>query len=287
MRTVQVKEAWSQRSQPSISGVVQSWERKDLRLTAYDGYEAYIGTLPLEESNNWRAGVYDDLADAEFERLLRSMSRIPDHDIYPVFEDGITQFEPETSTQDYFLKQPNTSTYKGNDDVAQLMLAEARANQRFLAHPHVNLGSYLGCVVRGGRIVSLAFPKYVGTLADRVRKARQLGPAHFPAEERERCIDSIQSAVRHLHSLGYAHNDISACNIMFDSSGTAMLIDLDSCAPIGEKVKKGGIVGGWRGPSFWKQEFKQSSIECDELSLQYVQNWLISELSDKPGSEEL
>jgi hypothetical protein len=35
---------------------------------------------------------------------------------------------------------------------------QAWANQRFLAHPHVNLGSYLGCVVRGGRIVSLAFP---------------------------------------------------------------------------------------------------------------------------------
>jgi serine/threonine protein kinase len=231
--------------------------------------------------------VYDDLADAEFERLLRSMSRIPDHDIYPVFEEGITRFEPQTSTQDYFLKQPNISIYKGNDDVAQLMLAEARANQRFLAHSHVNLGSYLGCVVHGGRIVSLAFPKYIGTLADRVSKARQLGPAHFPAEERERCINGIQSAVRHLHSLGYAHNDISACNIMFDSSGTAMLIDLDSCAPIGEKVKKGGVVGGWRGPFFWKQEFKQSSIECDELSLQYVQNWLISELSDKPGLEEL
>jgi hypothetical protein len=134
MRTVQVKEAWSQRLQPSISGEVQPWERKDLRLTAYDGYKAYIGTMPLEEREDWKVGVHDDLADAEFERLRRSMSRIPDHDIYPIFEEGITRFEPQTSTQDYFLKQPNISIYKGNDDVAQLMLAEARANQWFLAH---------------------------------------------------------------------------------------------------------------------------------------------------------
>lgn len=88
-------------------------------------------------------------------------------------------------------------------------------------------------------------------------------------------MDSIQAAVKHLHSLGYAHNDISARNIVFDSNGIAVLVDLDSCVPIGEKVKKGGVVGGWSGSHFSGRAFEHLSTECDELSLQYVRDWMI------------
>lgn len=74
--------------------------------------------------------------------------------------------------------------------------------------------------------------------------------------------------------MGYAHNDISARNILFDRNQNAVLIDLDSCTLIGEPLKKGGIVGGWRGPLLWGKEFKYSSIDCDVLSLQQVEDWL-------------
>ena len=43
--------------------------------------------------------------------------------------------------------------------VAKLTMAEARAYERFQAHPHPNLGTYLGCVVHEGLLVCHAFPK--------------------------------------------------------------------------------------------------------------------------------
>ena len=280
-RWLRVTESWGLRANVSTPTGFDSWERKGINLTAYDRYEVYLLTLPQEQRGEWTAGVYIDLEDEEFERLLKTMHRVPDHRIYPVFEPDLTQFDPEASDQDYFLKQPNspeTAGEEGDDNVAKMGLAEARTHQRFLAHPHANLGTYLGCVVHGGRIVGLAFPRYVQDLMARVDEARAQPPTCFPPEAQSACMDSIESAVRHLHSMGYGHNDISAPNIMFDGDGNAILIDLDSCTPLGEKIIKGGVVGGWRGPGFSKHEFTHSSIECDEVSLQYIRDWLAGEL---------
>lgn len=47
-----------------------------------------------------------------------------------------------------------------------------------------------------------------------------------------------------MHTLGYGHNDINPRNILFDKNGTAVLIDFDSCCPLGEKLgTKSGIFG--------------------------------------------
>ena len=271
-RVSRIQEAWSSESQ--TSGRL-SWEKGRLEFTAFKGSEAYIGMLPLDEKRHWKIGVYENLEDSTFKALLHSSTRIPDCDIYPVFEAGLDSFDPSAANpQDYYLKLPNVSVWNRSKVVAELMLAEARVNQMFLAEPHVNLGTYLGCVLHEGRIVQLAFPYYLETLSDRVIRAKQEGSDCFPANEQEKCLNGIRAAVRHIHSMGYAHNDISACNILFDRNENAVLIDLDSCTLIGETLKKGGIVGGWRGPFFWGKEFKYLSIDCDELSLQYIADWL-------------
>lgn len=241
-----------------------SWEKGQLQFTAFNGYEAYIGTPPLNDKRRWKIGVYKNLEDSTFKALLHAMARIPDCDIYPMFDDSLHSFDPSTATEDYFLKSPNVSGWKGNKTIAELLLAEAQINQMFLAEPHANLGTYLGCVLHEGRIVQLAFPHYIETLSDRAARVKE---DYFPADKRETCLNGIRDAVKHIHAMGYAHNDISACNIMFDRNENAVLIDLDSCTLIGEELKKGGIVGGWRGPFFWGKEFKYSSIDCDELSL--------------------
>lgn len=64
----------------------------------------------------------------------------------------------------------------------------------------LKMGGYLGFFVRMGRIVSLVFPKYVTSLADRVRAAQYLGIEHFIPEDQQSYMVAIQSAVRHLHS---------------------------------------------------------------------------------------
>jgi serine/threonine protein kinase len=58
---------------------------------------------------------------------------------------------------------------------------------------------------------------------------------------RDVCV-GIKRGIRHLHRLGFSHNDINPYNIMFKSDGTPVIIDFDSCARIGEKLVKGG---GW------------------------------------------
>lgn len=278
-RSFHVTTVFTERSSPITPGE-SKWERKYHQLTAYNGYEAYIGTRTLDDPGDWTAGPRNDLEDAEFERLLATMVRIPNENIYPIFEGNLTTFDATTiSGKNCFLKQPNIDVHEKSALVTKHALAEAQINEALLMHPHPNLGTYLGCVVHEGRLVGLAFPKHVETMSERINNARKAGSNHFPVEQGEAWMHSIESAARHLHSLGYAHNDISACNIMFDRSDVPILIDLDSCTPLGEKLTKGGLVGGWRGPWFSKEQFEESSVECDELSIKCVRDWLVSELS--------
>ncbi|OAA55110.1 Protein kinase-like domain protein [Cordyceps fumosorosea ARSEF 2679] len=281
-----VKEVWGESSdkEGGAAAAKTTWKPKRLELMAFDGYAAYVGTRSLSARGRWMAGIYKDLDDATFSSFLSTMHRIPDSAIYPLLEEGLTQFDPGSvegkEEGRYFLKSPSAAEWKGGDDtaVADLFLAEARTHQQFLATPHPHLGAYVGCVVHEGRIVRLAFPRYVESLYERVERMRpgtaaaaeeRMGP-----EERRACMRAVGAAVAHLHRLGYAHNDVSATNIMFDAEGGAVLIDLDSCTPMGEHIKKGGVVGGWRGPMFSGREFKISSVECDEVSLRYIDDWL-------------
>lgn len=41
-------------------------------------------------------------------------------------------------------------------------------------------------------------------------------------------MDDVEAAIVRHHSLGFAHNDISPADIMFDHSSAAVLIDFDS-----------------------------------------------------------
>ncbi|TQV90814.1 hypothetical protein V2A60_002495 [Cordyceps javanica] len=273
-RWLQVLETWGEC--PQLDGAREkAWERKRLDLVAYDGYSAFIGSLSLSERGEWTAGIYRDLDEATFNSVLATMRGVPDAGIYPMFEQGLTEFDPDSMQEgEYFLKSPNVGAWNEDAAVANLFLSEARNHQLFLRNPHPQLGAYLGCVVHNGRIVRLAFPHYFESLYDRIQRAQLNGEERMEPGERSKCMHAIRKAVAHLHSLGYAHNDISASNIMFDKDGNAVLIDLDSCTPFGEKIGKGGIVGGWRGPRFWEQRFETSSVECDEASLQYIDDWL-------------
>lgn len=53
----------------------------------------------------------------------------------------------------------------------------------------------------------------------------------------------IENGVRHLHKLGFIHNDLNPSNIMMDGD-TPVIIDLNSCEQEGAKLGlKAGIVG--------------------------------------------
>ncbi|KAH9883931.1 protein kinase-like domain-containing protein [Xylariomycetidae sp. FL2044] len=252
-----------------------------LSIAAFDGDDAYLGTQPLpKEKPNRTTGVQVDHPD--FHNIIRSLEPVPKQHIYPAFPPGgLSEFDRD----DYgtlHLKRPNIHVYRNgdaeaDDTIAKVFLAEAEINEQLLQQPHPNLAPYLGCVVRDGLITRLAFRQYRRSLSDRVYSAKQA--ADFPAEERETCMDQIEAAAEHLHQLGLAHNDISPGNIMFDESNTPVLIDLDSCVPLGRKLTKGGCVAGWRGPIADDNgpTFTTSTMECDRLAITYIRGWLMDE----------
>ncbi len=46
----------------------------------------------------------------------------------------------------------------------------------------------------------------------------------------------LESAVQHLHSLGFAHNDVNPANILVDKVGMPVLVDFGSRREIGRKL---------------------------------------------------
>lgn len=49
----------------------------------------------------------------------------------------------------------------------------------------------------------------------------------FSVQE-QRWLDQVERALRHLHSLGIAHNDLNPANIMVEED-KAVIVDFDSC----------------------------------------------------------
>lgn len=58
----------------------------------------------------------------------------------------------------------------------------------------------------------------------------------------------LARALQYLHGRGLVHRDVKARNVMFESTGRAVLIDLGSCRPVGSAWKAGGTTAGHRRP---------------------------------------
>jgi tRNA A-37 threonylcarbamoyl transferase component Bud32 len=56
-------------------------------------------------------------------------------------------------------------------------------------------------------------------------------------------MDSIKLGVEHLHSLGYAHNDLNLSNIIVGEDNTPIIIDLGSYKCFGKALISRGICG--------------------------------------------
>ncbi|KAJ6591691.1 hypothetical protein DFH09DRAFT_1306403 [Mycena vulgaris] len=82
-------------------------------------------------------------------------------------------------------------------------------------------------------------------------------------------IEGARDGLKHLHSPGYAHNDVNPANIALNEDSLPVIIDFDSCHPIGEslKGKKAGTMG-------WDHEGVISEAKNDFFGLDKVESWL-------------
>lgn len=88
-------------------------------------------------------------------------------------------------------------------------------------------------------------------------------------------MEALESAIDHLHSLGWAHNDLNPGNVLVDKSGMPVLIDFDSCHEIGQKLLTSRGTEGWRDVDI--NDYDTSEKSHDIFALGKLRAWL-----DKP-----
>lgn len=166
--------------------------------------------------------------------VLTSLGPVPVDCIHPSFQEEFT-LAPAFDSAEHYWKAPSF-TYDdcrpGNTFVADCVLNEVKVLERLRKHPQPNLAAYHGCVVKDGRIVHVCLQRYQSNLVDYVLDGKATG-------RHAKIVEDFSHGIRHLHSLGLAHNDINPYNVCIDEDGSARIIDFDSCLPFGEPLKKG------------------------------------------------
>ena len=91
-------------------------------------------------------------------------------------------------------------------------------------------------------------------------------------------LGGILEGIRHLHSLGLVHNDITPSNIMLDDDGTLVLINFYSCRKVGELLRetKTKRTHGWHDP-----DVKTASEKNDLDAFSELQTWLFRSSVDE------
>ena len=141
------------------------------------------------------------------EQYTAALERIPDEDLFPeVPSDArLTVAANELDVNTLYIKRPRLRMYEEykKDDmlsvIPTLLLDEARALQIISQQPHPYIIGYHGCRVQRGRITGLVLDKHPHDLKEYLKD----GVGEI---DKEAFMAALELAVRHLHSLGLAHN---------------------------------------------------------------------------------
>jgi serine/threonine protein kinase len=189
---------------------------------------------------------------------------VDDEEIYPRIPNGITLTVANDLTEpEVWIKRPGLNSYeslKGTDYIPKEVLGETLIMEKISKTPHPNIVKYLGCHVRRGYITALILERLPQTLANSV------GTAALKEIDVSKFLESLSSAVKYLHSLGLAHNDINPYNIMIKNRAP-VLIDFGSCRPFGERLQSLGT------PGWYEEEFNTSEKKHDDYALWKLRQW--------------
>jgi len=144
------------------------------------------------------------------------------------------------------------------------MLIEAEMYEIVKQYPHPNICHYYGSIRDGQDLTAICLRKYKRSLHDAVQSGAPL--------DRDVIVSGVAKGLQFLHdTLGLVHNDINPTNIMLNNQGHPVIIDFDSCAPIGQDMhgRKGGTFGWVRKP-----EPRTCTVESDEYALSLISQYL-------------
>jgi hypothetical protein len=133
-----------------------------------------------------------------------------------------------------------------------------------MQHPHPNVVLYLGCLVEDGRVTGLCFREMVNP--EMVLKVKFDASCH-PLPDKEKLLQGWEAGIRHIHSIGYVHNDVHPINLMVLDDRTPVVIDFDML------TTKGAMQYG--GRMEWSdQEVCVASEKRDWDGMQEIRTWL-------------
>ncbi|KAK3302860.1 kinase-like domain-containing protein [Chaetomium strumarium] len=137
----------------------------------------------------------------------------------------ITLAPDDVDLKAYYIKRPRLNMYY-----------EYKKDDCLIHTPGII--RYHGCRVRRGRVTGLVLDRHPHSLRDYVQDG-------VGQTEKEPFMAALESAVRHLHSAGFAHNDISPANILVDAAGMPVLVNFGSSREIGRKLGPSRGTPGW------------------------------------------
>ncbi|KAG6201916.1 hypothetical protein E4U35_005561 [Claviceps purpurea] len=186
---------------------------------------------------------------------------------------------PSPVPQDSHVKETNICFYelcpegKEEKPFRDLLLHEIEGYELLRRHPHPNIVEYRGCVVQDGHITGICLAKYKMNLDERMADSTPFDKDLF--------LEGIERGIRHLHSLGIVHNDLSPDNVMLDEQDRPIIIDFDSWGRDGQKfapdMKKGALEWSINGSSY-----EYARFENDIFSLSKLREFLYDPSSGKP-----
>ncbi|PWY85857.1 hypothetical protein BO94DRAFT_467555 [Aspergillus sclerotioniger CBS 115572] len=186
-----------------------------------------------------------------------------------------------------YIKQPSLLSYADRCDLSQRIHREVTVCEILRNNPHPNIAVYYGCQETRGRVSGLCFKRYTETLLERVNP-QHLNKEGFRRSGRELVdemvragLDGVREGIKHLHSLGWVHNDINPANVMFDGGGggdgRVVIVDFDSCRRVGECLRgtETKRTHQWHNPGVERAVEKNDLDAWEELRI-----WLVGEVDE-------
>ncbi|RSM02083.1 hypothetical protein CEP52_008224 [Fusarium oligoseptatum] len=227
-----------------------------------DNYSAWIGTVNAPRDQ------------VSLEQAVNCLSRIPDEAIYPPVTPGMQAIATCNFIldDDTWLKRPLIHAYSEKDPTnwtANVFLSEIKAHQLVEEHPHRSLVKFKACLEKDGLVVGILQKRYPTALNFRVEARSQ------PPYDATAFYKDIEAGLRHLHFLGFAHNDLNPSNVMVDAEDRPIIIDLGAARPLGQVLHQGGTPG-------WCDGYQMTScVANDEIGLRLMKEYLQEHQKEK------
>ncbi|KAI0536686.1 kinase-like domain-containing protein [Xylaria digitata] len=197
-------------------------------------------------------------ADISFQDATNSLARIPDEEIFPRWPQSLSLTKaPDELPTNIFIKRPRLALYDifSKHKVVHLLtkglVEEAEAMEVLRSQAHPNIVGYHGCYVRRD---------YITGLSGRALQDKNL------------FMESLESAIHHFHSLGWAHNDLNPKNVLVADDIRPILVDFGSARRIGEKLSTSRGTKGWIDCEM--KDYTTSETRHDISALTKLGMWL-------------